>query len=84
MSFLSPSLWKMARYRLKYCLKGLLNPKQATNQITPKSLIDESRVLEVFWRRKIHLVTEVRKIDIDIGSFWSLGRGRGRGEGIKY
>ena len=30
---LSPSLWEMARYRLKYCLKGPLNPKQATNQI---------------------------------------------------
>ena len=29
---LSPSLWKMARYRLKYCLKGLLDPKQPTNQ----------------------------------------------------
>ena len=24
---LSPSLWKTARYRLKYCLKGPLNPK---------------------------------------------------------
>ena len=24
---LSPSLWETARYRLKYCLKGLLNPK---------------------------------------------------------
>ena len=31
-STLSPSLWKTARYRLKYCLKGLLNPKQPTNQ----------------------------------------------------
>ena len=28
---LSPSLWETARYRLKYCLKGLLNPKP-TNQ----------------------------------------------------
>ena len=28
---LSPSLWETARYRLKYCLKGPLNPKQ-TNQ----------------------------------------------------
>ena len=28
---LSPSLWKTARYRLKYCLKGPLNPK-TTNQ----------------------------------------------------
>ena len=24
---LSPSLWATARYRLKYCLKGPLNPK---------------------------------------------------------
>ena len=31
---LSPSLWETARYRLKYCLKGPLNPKQPTNQIT--------------------------------------------------
>ena len=32
-SFLSPSLWEMARYRLKYCLKGPLSPKQPTDQI---------------------------------------------------
>ena len=31
-SFLSPSLWKTARYKLKYCLKGPLSPKQSTNQ----------------------------------------------------
>ena len=29
---LSSSLWETARYRLKYCLKGLLSPKQPTNQ----------------------------------------------------
>ena len=28
--FLSPSLWETARYRLKYCLKGPLNPNQPT------------------------------------------------------
>ena len=28
---LYPSLWEMARYRLKYCLKGSLNPKQPNN-----------------------------------------------------
>ena len=33
-SFLSPSLWETARYRLKYCLKGPLNQKQPTNQPT--------------------------------------------------
>ena len=26
-SFLSPSLWETARYRLKYCLKGPLSPE---------------------------------------------------------
>ena len=31
-SFLSPSLWETARYRLKYCLKGPLSPKQPTDQ----------------------------------------------------
>ena len=30
----SPSLWETARYRLKYCLKGPLNPKQSINQVT--------------------------------------------------
>ena len=35
-SSLSSSLWETARYRLKYCLKGPLNPKQPTNQPNPK------------------------------------------------
>ena len=30
---LSPSLWETARYRLKYCLKGPLNPVQPTKNI---------------------------------------------------
>ena len=30
-SFLSSSLWETVRYRLKYCLKGPLSPKQPTN-----------------------------------------------------
>ena len=33
LSFLSPSLWETARYRLKYCLKGPLSPEQPTNQL---------------------------------------------------
>ena len=40
LSPLSPSLWETARYRLKYCLKGPLNPKQPTYFIqisTPKT-----------------------------------------------
>ena len=31
---LSPFLWETARYRLKYCLKGPLNQKQPTNQLS--------------------------------------------------
>ena len=35
-SFFLP-LWETARYRLKYCLKVPLNPKQPTNQPTKVS-----------------------------------------------
>ena len=38
LSFLSPSLWETTRYRLKYCLKGPLSPKQPTNQ--PKGTLN--------------------------------------------
>ena len=31
-SFLTPSLWETARYRLKYCVKGPLSPNQPTNK----------------------------------------------------
>ena len=40
-SSLSPSLWETARYRLKYCLKGPLNPKQPTNQPTSRAFTKE-------------------------------------------
>ena len=45
-SFLSPSLWETARYRLKYCLKGPLNPEQPTNQ----------PILSVAWSFRVQLV----------------------------
>ena len=59
-SFLSPSLWEEARYRLKYCLKGPLSPIQPTNQpnhFTLKSLLPvdllemapASRLLIAIW-----------------------------------
>ena len=38
-SSLSPSLWETARYRLKYCLKGPLNPN---NQPTNQYAVDKS------------------------------------------
>ena len=34
-SFLSPSLWETARYRLKYCLKGPLSPKTTNQPFSP-------------------------------------------------
>ena len=37
---LSPSLWETARYRLKYCLKGALNPKQPNNQPTEEIIAE--------------------------------------------
>ena len=40
---LSPSLWETARYRLKYCLKGLLNPKQPTSQPSHNSTTNVKR-----------------------------------------
>ena len=40
-SHLSPSLWETARYRLRYCLKGSLNPKQLTNQ--PNSVPNQTK-----------------------------------------
>ena len=36
-SFLTPSHWETARYRLKYCLKGPLSRNQPTNQPTNQS-----------------------------------------------
>ena len=43
---LSPSLWETARYRLKYCLKGPLKPKQSINQTLGHSLL---KLLSLFY-----------------------------------
>ena len=61
-SFLSPALWETARYRLKYCLKGPLSPKQPTNQLITsfphmhlsgdaKHLVYKCNILTVMMRR---------------------------------
>ena len=52
-SSLSPSLWETARYRLKYCLKGPLNPKQPTNQNNFARLLSSRRgsaIYNIFFR----------------------------------
>ena len=56
---LSPSLWETARYRLKYCLKGPLNPKQPTNQ--PTVLLS-----------KIMLLKTIKKSMSGKNLFWSI------------
>ena len=48
---LSPSLWETARYRLKYCLKGPLNPRP-TNQPT-NSLGDGPIYTEILSQRAV-------------------------------
>ena len=47
-SSLSPSLWEMARYRLKYCLKGPLNPKPTKNNLKEPT----SRILKKKKKKK--------------------------------
>ena len=51
LSSFSPSLWETARYRLKYCLKGPLNPKQPTNQPINISYQISAKNAQPFWRK---------------------------------
>ena len=50
---LSPSLWETVRYRLKYCLKGPLNPKQPTNQLL--AMVYLKGVLAILVHRSLYL-----------------------------
>ena len=45
LSLRSPSLWETARYRLKYCPKGPLSPKQPTNQLLCTNVSEHIYVL---------------------------------------
>ena len=42
---LSPSLWETTQYRLKYCLKGSLNPKQPTNHLCLFQCEDDNKTM---------------------------------------
>ena len=46
---LSPSLWETARYRLKYCLKGPLNPTNQQYQRMIYHIVDNLRYAHVFF-----------------------------------
>ena len=60
-SSLSPSLWETARYRLKYCLKGPINPKQPTNLLVLRMGFDciSSWSLRIFL---LYMVTQQARI----------------------
>ena len=59
---LSPSLWETARYRLKYCLKGPLNPKQPTNQKPRRA--DSSKYTErIICKKKCSKVSVTNALD---------------------
>ena len=63
---LSPSLWETARYRLKYCLKGPLNPKQPTIYVTKRSLMRKSSPESEFcslWS-EVHKITNLKLVTI--------------------
>ena len=55
---LSRSLWETARYRLKYCLKGPLNPKP-TNQ--PNPMVQELWYHPYFLRHALIVIHRRRK-----------------------
>ena len=58
-SSLSLSLWETARYRLKYCLKGPLSPKQPTNQSCNDSM---SGCQKTVFETKCYLSTTIERI----------------------
>ena len=45
----SPSLWETARYRLKYCLKGPLNPKQPIKRTCSRQLAMSGMRQLLYW-----------------------------------
>ena len=54
---LSPSLWETARYRLKCCLKGPLNPKQPTNHsYWMKIVLIFAFSFDIIFQLKIHWI----------------------------
>ena len=74
-SFLSPSLWETARYRLKYCLKGPLSPKQPTNRLRLKLLIQfllRICALHTTYLHNIHVTSRHNHILDDYRKYFTL------------
>ena len=75
---LSPSLWETARYRLKYCLKGPLNPKEPTNVFVVLSshVFSSALVLRLFHQGK-RLHTKPSLTQRMFGNYWAFAVFRG-------
>ena len=58
---LSPFLWKTARYRLRYCLKGPSNPNQPTNQPRYPNPVVNGYVIQVTQNRLSFKYTNIQK-----------------------
>ena len=75
-SFLSPSLWETARYRLKYCLKGPLSPpphthkkkkkKRLQNKVIYKTLSRPSVIMARYTKSKLTYVSLVFLLQSDL------------------
>ena len=62
---LSPSLWETARYRLKYCLQGPLNPKSTNQSIIYLVVSDKFLPLyrQIFYRWcRLHNFPTLRRV----------------------
>ena len=62
---LSPSFWETARYRHKFCLKGLLSPNQPTDQPT-SSYRDAPSTSYCLFLRKLGFLHKVLYFDVDL------------------
>ena len=59
-SFISPSLWETARYRLNYCNKGPFSPKQPTN-LPSKMPANIQCIIPQIYMYNVSHTTESRK-----------------------
>ena len=66
----SPSLWETARYRLKYCLKGPLNPKQPANQSLSRLLLSQ---ITAYLEEKIGSLFKHRSLTSGNKIWWIRG-----------
>ena len=77
---LSPSLWETARYRLKYCLKGPLNPKQSINQ-SIKGPLNPKQSINLWESARYSWLVGCFGLNIPLRQYFSLYRAVSQREG---